>query len=249
LHLQRGGSNLQISHSLMYGNMGQQLKMGDAGVAFNNLIVGNCNALRQDIPGTPAGYNSRLSNFCRANDVAVLLAVNDGGVTTRYLYNTLYTAGNIGVGVTTLGPCTSTCYLDYQNNVFVGFLNNAENGYPGGGRNDYPTPIFFDSGQILSAPGSAFTNNVTFHPRSNWTCPQISWTEQNAVCAAPGLVDETFHLYGFGNMSPVDSHSAVVGRATPIPLVKDDIVGNPRSTTTPTIGAYEMRSTLQELPK
>ncbi len=239
LHLEGGGSTMTITNSLMYGNMGQQLKMGAAGTAVNNLIVGNCNALRQAIPGTPAGYNSRLSDFCRASDVPVVMAVSDGGLTTRYFFNTLYAANSIGVEVTTSGPCTTTCFLQYENNIFLGFENNAQNGYPDGGSLKFPTPIFFDNAQILSASGSRFTNNASFNFRDSWTCPKTDFNEQNAICTDPGLADETFHLYGFGNMTVAGSNSAVVGHAAPLSFVTTDFLGHPRSATAPTIGAIE----------
>jgi hypothetical protein len=239
LHLQGNGSTLSISDSLAYGNMGQQLKMGAAGSAINNLFVGNCNALRQAIPGTPSGYNSKLGDFCRAADVPVVVSVSDGGLTTKYLNNTLYTANSIGLEVTTNGPCTSTCYLQYENNIFLGFQNNAGNGYPSGGNGKFPTPIFFDSNSILGLPGSSFTNNLTFNARDTWPCPQTSWNEKNAVCVDPGLVDETFHLYGFGNMSPGSGSSIVVGKGIDITGVLTDFSNSTRSTTAPTIGAYE----------
>ena len=240
LHLQGNGSTLSISDSLAYGNMGQQLKMGAAGSAISNLFVGNCNALRQAIPGTPSGYNAKLSDFCRAADVPVVVAVGDGGLTTKYINNTLYTANSIGVEVTTNGPCTTTCFFQYENNIFLGFQNNAADGYPGGGSGQFPTPIYFDSGvSVLGLSGSSFTNNLTFHARDNWTCPQTAWNEKNAICVDPGLVDETYHLYGFGNMSPASASSIVVGKGIAIPGVLIDFSNNTRSTTAPAIGAYE----------
>ena len=239
LHLQGNGSTLSITDSLAYGNMGQQLKVGTAGTAINNVIVGNCNALRQAIPGTPSGYNSKLSDFCRAADVPVVVAVSDGGLTTKFLNNTLYTANNIGVEVTTNGAsCTSSCFFQYENNIFLGFQNNAANGYPSGGNGRFPTPIYFDSNQILSVSGSSFTNNLTFNARDNWSCPQSAWNEQNAICADPGLVDETFHLYGFGNMSP-GSSSVVLGWGASISGLLTDFTNSLRSTTAPAIGAIE----------
>jgi hypothetical protein len=240
LHLQGNGSTLSISNSLAYGNMGQQLKMGAAGTAIDNLFVGNCNALRQAIPGTPSGYNANLSDFCRAADFPVLVAVSDGGLTSKYINNTLYTANNIGVEVTANGTCTTTCFLQFENNIFLGFQNTAVNGYPNGGNGRFPTPIFFDSGpQILSSPGSTFTNNLTFNQRDNWPCPQTAWNEQKAICADPGLVDETYHLYGFGNMSPANASSIVIGKGIAIPGILTDYSNSTRSTTSPTIGAYE----------
>ena len=238
LHLQGNGSTLSISDSEAYGNMGQQLKIGAAGTATNNLFVGNCNALRQAIPGTPSGYNSKLSDFCRASDVPVVVAVADGG-TTKYLNNTLYTANNIGLEVTPDGSCTTSCYLQYENNIFLGFQNDAANGYPSGGNGRFPTPIYFDANNVFGLSGSSFSNNLTFNPRDNWACPQTGWNEQNAVCEDPGLVDETFHLFGIGNMSPSGSSSVVLGRGIALPGLLTDFVNGLRSTISPTIGAYE----------
>jgi hypothetical protein len=224
----------------MYGNMGQQLKMGSAGTAINNVIVGNCNALRQSIPGTPSGYNAKLSDFCRASDVPVLMSVGDSA-TTRYINNTLYTPNSIGVEVA--GSC-SACSLQYENNIFLGFQNNAANGYPGGGSGKFPTPIYFDDGSSAFAnAGSLFTNNLTFNARDNWSCPQTDWGEQNAICADPGLVDETLHLYGYGNMSPAGASSIAVGKGAVITGVTTDYSNATRSTSAPTIGAYETTST------
>ncbi len=244
LHLQGGSSSLLLGHSLAYGNMGQQIKMGASGLGVNNLIVGNCNALRQAIPGTPAGYNSRLSLFCRAGDTPVVLSVSDTGIDTTFIYNTIYSANGIAVEVSQFGTCTTTCFLDYENNILLGFRNAPENGYPGGGTGDPPTPIYFDTGDPSAIVNSnKFTNNVTFNVRGDWACPHTQWNEQNAVCSDPGLVDETFHLYGFGDMSVASPNSTVVGKADPLTYISDDIAEATRSTTAPTIGAYEGKAT------
>ncbi len=64
LHLIGNGSSMTVTRTLAYSNMGQQIKVGGAsGTAMNNIIVTNCNAMRQAIPGTPAGYNNNLSDF------------------------------------------------------------------------------------------------------------------------------------------------------------------------------------------
>jgi Chitobiase/beta-hexosaminidase C-terminal domain len=244
LHLEGANSALFVDDSLMYANMGQQLKVGSAGTAVNNLIVGNCNALRVAIPGTPAGYNARLSNFCRAADVAVVLSVSDVFIPTIFYYNTIYSANSIAVEVqpSAISGCTTSCFMWYVNNIFLGFANNAANGYPSGGTGRFPTPIFFTSGtQVLSAPLSRFTNNLTFHARDNWPCPQVAWGEQDAVCADPGLVDERYPLYTYENMSPATETSNVIGKAVPVILVPTDYIGATRSLTAPTIGAIEGR--------
>ncbi len=244
LHLQGGNTTLLIGNSLTYGNMGQQIKMGASGLGVNNLIVGNCNALREAIPGTPAGYNSRLSLFCRAGDTPVVLSVSDTGINTTFIYNTIYSANNIAVEVSQFGNCTTSCVLDYENNILIGFKNAPENGYPGGGSGGFPTPMYFDTGDPSAlSKGNKFTNNLTFNVRSDWECPHTAWNEQNAICADPGLVDETWHLYGFGDMSVASSNSAVVGKANPISYASDDISEANRSATAPTIGAYEGKAT------
>ena len=80
LHINGAGSSMTVTHTLAYGNMGQQIKVGGAaGTMISDQVVTNCNALRQAIPGTPAGYNTHLSDFCRAADAGILLTVNNHG--------------------------------------------------------------------------------------------------------------------------------------------------------------------------
>ncbi len=246
LHVNGPGSSVSITNTLAYGNMGQQIKVGAVGSAINNLIVGNCNALRQGIPGTPSGYNSKLSDFCRAADTAAVISVGDGAV-TRFINNTVYSANNVALEVSTAGSCTSSCFMQYENNIFLGFLNSAANGYPSGGNGRYPAPIFFDDHPVLSLSGSSFTNNLTWNPKDSWSCPQTSWNEQNAICADPGLADETYHLYGYGNMSPASASSIVVGKGISISGLTTDILNNTRSGN-PTLGAYDATASSASLP-
>ena len=91
LHLTGTGSSMTITRVLAYGNMGQQIKVGGAsGTAVNNIIFTNCNALRQAIPGTPAGYNSNLSDFCRASDTGVEVTVGKGTTFNLRLQHNLF---------------------------------------------------------------------------------------------------------------------------------------------------------------
>jgi hypothetical protein len=242
LHLVGNGSSMTITRTLDYGNMGQQIKVGgESGTAINNVIVGNCFALSEAIPGTPAGFNSKLTNFCRASDVPVNISVSNGNTLT-FVDNTLYTANTIGVEVECdqyAGACNSTALVDYRNNIFVGFTDNAAHGNPyGQGQN--PTPIYIGDSlpsgvNPFKNPGSHFSNNVTYGQRSNWTCPADG--ETNATCGDPGLVDETWYLYGYGNMTP-KSGSVVIGSGVSIPGVSVDYLGATRNSP-PAIGAYE----------
>ena len=213
LHLIGSGSSMTITRVLAYGNMGQQIKVGGAsGTATNNLLVTNCNALRQAIPGTPSGYNSKLGDFCRAADTGIEATVG-ANTTLTFDANTIYSASSTGIEIDcdgSKGLCDSTSKVDFRNNIFVGFLNNKADGYPSGGTGDYSNPIYNGTGtNPFTNAGSLYSNNVTYHANSNWKCPAKG--ETKAICADPHLVDETWHLYGYGNMAPVSGSRTVVG--------------------------------------
>jgi len=239
LHLIGSGSSVTVTRTQAYGNMGQQIKVGGAsGTAINNLIVTNCNAMRQSIPGTPEGYNSRLSDYCRAADTGIVLKV---GPQTRltYDFNTLYSASATAIEIdcdTTNGPCNATSTIDFRNNIFVGFLNNKADGYPSGGTGGYSNPVYNGAGiDFFGNSGSLFTNNFTFHPSSAWTCPADH--ELAGVCGDPGLTDETWHVYGAPDMTPGPS-SPTVGAGVAIPGITLDYAGVARPSS-PTIGGLQ----------
>jgi hypothetical protein len=201
LHIGGNGSVMTVSHTLAFGNMGQQIKVGGAeGRVLDNVIYTSCNALRQPIPGTPAGYNSKLSDFCRAADTGVVVTVNDGS-TTQFERNTLLSAATTAIQVSVNSSCkTDTCLIQQRDNIFVGFDSNKETGYvPGSG--DFSNPIYLgpDAARAYRSPGSSFEHNVTFHARSNWRCPAKFLNERSALCGDPHLVDESWHNYGYGN--------------------------------------------------
>jgi hypothetical protein len=242
LHLTGTGSSMTVTRTLAYGNMGQQIKVGGAqGTAISNVIVGSCNALRNAIPGTPSGYNSKLSDFCRAADTALVMSFGKGS-TTVYQFNTIYAANSTAVEFncdTTGGACDSTSLVDFRNNIFLGFLNNTANGYPSGSTGDYSSPIYV-SGSVnpFRNPGSLNENNVTYRPKSNWTCPSSYLEEASAGCGDPGLTDETWHVYGYPDATPVSGTGDVIGAGVAIPGVTLDYNGQTRSIP-PSIGAIE----------
>jgi hypothetical protein len=240
LHLTGAGSSMTITRTLAYGNMGQQLKNGgNSGSILNSVIIGNCNALRSAIPGTPTGYNSRLSDFCRAADEGILLSVQAGS-TTRFDGNTVYAANVSGIYVVSGGTYDSTASIDFRDNIFLGFVNNPTTGYVNGGSGYYSTPLDLDPSVpgLMTNPGTQYSHNATFPttPTSRWSCPQTG--ESNAVCSNSGLVDQTWHIYGYGNVAPSPSSSAVIGAGVSIPVLATDYTGFVR-TVTPSIGAYE----------
>ena len=202
LHIGGTGSSMTVAHVLAYGNMGQQVKVGGAaGTLLDNRIVTNCNALRQRIPGTPPGYNANLSDFCRAADTGVLVTVNDQ-VPLRFRSNVIYSASLTAVEVEcATAECTSAAKIDFRDNTFIGFRNDKASGYPNGGRGDFSNPIYLGTTtNPFKNAGSVYSGNVTFHPVDEWKCPAAG--ETRAVCGDPHRVDETWHLYGYGDMSP-----------------------------------------------
>ncbi|MDQ2833205.1 MAG: hypothetical protein M3Y50_05540 [Acidobacteriota bacterium] len=203
LHVTGEGSSVTVTRTLAYGNMGQQIKVGGAkGIVTNNQIVTNCNALRQNIPGTPAGYNSRLSDFCRAADAGVLLTVRDGSMTV-FENNILYSASATALEVDIHSSCsTGTCLIRQRNNIFIGFLNSAANGYIGGGSGQYSNPLYVQEGaKAYSNQGSSFDGNTTYHPSKSWSCPALQFHETRAKCGDPHLKNESWPLYGYGDMT------------------------------------------------
>jgi hypothetical protein len=242
-HIRGPGSSMTVTRGLAYGNMGNQYKVGGAlPIIQNSLIVGNCGALHTAIPGTPAGYNTQLSNFCRAGNTAVLMELPPG-TTSLFEYNTVYSDGNIGLEMDPFdaGPAwAGTELFKYVNNTFLGFFN------AGHGSNSNPIYSIAAGGGNSSAniaplyhAGSQWSNNSYLNAGS-WTCPMPG--ESAAVCADPGLVDETYHVYGFGNMAPSSGASAVVGAGVTIAGIPTDYNGATRPNP-PAIGALQLAST------
>ena len=239
LHLVGNGSSMTISRVNAFGNMGQQLKVGGAaGSIVNSVITGNCMAMAHPIPGTPAGYNKYLGDFCRAADTAVVLTVGNGSM-TRYAFNTLYTANATGFEIdcdSTNGRCGSTALIDFRNNVFVGYTNNAATGYnPGNGNNASPTYQGAGVNPMLN-PGSFYSNNLTFRPKATWPCGRDQG-ETNSLCVDPQLVNEAYPGYDFADVTPSNS-SPVQGAGTAIAGITTDFNGLVRKAV-PSIGAIE----------
>lgn len=251
LHLTGDGASMTITRVNAFGNMGQQIKVGGAaGTAINNVLTTNCNALRQAIPGTPLGYNTNLSDFCRAGDTGLLLTTGKGS-TLIFDFNTTYSASSTSIEVdcdTFAGACDSTSLIDFRNNVWLGFLNNTANGYPGGGSGDYSNPIYNTvSPNPFANVNSYYANNATYNWRSVWSCPMttsgyLGANESNALCVDPQLTNETWPLYGYDNVIPL-SGSPVINSGVAISGITNDFAGNPRPTppnSNPTRGAYEL---------
>ncbi len=240
LHLVGAGSSMTITRVNAFANEGQQIKIGGGhGVAQNNLITTNCNAILQAIPGTPAGFNSKLGNQCRAADTGILLTVLKGA-TTVFDNNTVYSASATGIEVecdTSAGACDQSSLIDFRNNIFIGFMNNPADGYItayDSGTGDYSNPLYDGTGLWpFTLPGSSFANNIIYHPKSNFNCAATG-----QLCVDPQLTDETWHNYGYANATPVAS-SPAIGKGLSLSTVLTDLNGIVRAGV-PTIGAIEV---------
>jgi hypothetical protein len=195
LHIGGAGSSMTVTHSLAFGNMGQQIKVGGAAATMiGNHIVGNCRAMSHEIPGTPAKYNERLGLFCRAGDTAVLINVPDAQPAI-FQDNIIYSNNHVALEVEYPGDPSPKAAIKYDNNIFIGFPNSE-------GEN--PSPIYSNSDlKMFTNPGASFSNNVTYRPRRNWKCPATSLHETGGSCSSPHLKDETWHEYGHGDFTRI----------------------------------------------
>ena len=234
LHIGGPGSTMTDTRVLAFGNMGQQLKVGGATATIqNSVIVGNCEAMSQAIPGTPSGYNANLDLFCRAGNTAVVVNTTPGDPAI-FQDNTLYSGGYIGLEVEyATADQGSTNTLKYNNNIFVGFYNSNH------GQNS--TPIYSNTDlKMLTNPGASWTNNDYYGYGSSWTCPATG--ESAVLCVSPDLTDMTYHTYGYGNVAPASTSSPVVGAGVTITGLTTDYNGTTRANS-PTIGACETTAT------
>lgn len=236
LHQTGPGSSTTITRVLAYGNMGEQLKNGgQSGITQNNVVFTNCYAMNSPIPGFPTGYNTHISDFCRAGNNGLLMSVGKGS-TLKVDNNTVFSINNsVGWLVQcdpSAGACDSTSLVDWRNNIFIA-VGNGNNGSPA-------TYIYLDGTlngvNPFTNTGSIFANNDTFDPI--WGCPATALNETNALCVDPKLTDETTHLYGYGNLTPL-SGSPVIGAGQAVAGITTDFNTVTRPTP-PSIGAIEL---------
>ena len=177
-HVDTGSHTLRITNSLSYGNNGGQFKWGPNFlhvVFLNNVAVGNCLRLSQPLPGTPAGYNAHLGDFCRAND-AISFNFRQGG-TVLMVNNTFLNYSQTTFDIGCWDESCSRSVLAFRNNLVLGMENPATfklGGKPGG-----PGGFYMDKpiGHIDRA------HNLFFGMR-NVRC------ESTEICADPKLINE-----------------------------------------------------------
>jgi hypothetical protein len=238
LHATGAGSTTTADRILAYGNMGNQIKIGSDGgsTITNNVIFSNCNAMAGTIPGTPSGYNAMLSDFCRADDEAIIVSMNDGSTST-VAGNTIYgfragtrvnSWGDLG-GIVCTGTCTIGDRIIYADNIVVGFDPNHTGRFPA----QYSLQEAVFPANPFTNPGSIYTHNLAYHVSSS--CPDKG--ETHALCMAPQLKELTWPRYGTSDVRPSAS-SNVIAAGIGLAAMTEDYAGTRRANP-PSIGAYE----------
>ena len=233
LHIQGTGSTITANRILAYGNMGNQVKMGSQGILTNSQIIGNCFAMQNAIPGTPSGFNSRLTDYCRSSNEATIMTVDDTFTAPSiFSFNTIlqgdYGAGGDATGIVCQTSCSSGYGIVYRNNIIYGF--NVSGGTP----NRYA--LNPGSMSPMTQPSSAYSNNLAFGVSNSGGCPDVG--ETNTLCVAPQIATSTWPVYGTSSLLPTSGSANVVGAGVTCCSTTKDYSGVTRPNP-PSIGANE----------
>jgi hypothetical protein len=225
LHIK--GSQISVTNSVSYGNMGQQWKMGTmTQVLFqNNLTVNNCSRMSAPMPGAADRYNRYLSLYCRAGGDGIVFSVEDGG-TYVFQHNSYAGYGGASYDITCDVSC-SKANIIYQNNLSIGYKD------PTSGK---LSALFY----LTDVPSSVFStrdHNIYYNMRG--ICP-MNLTER---CPDPKIVGMP-EWHGEASLDGINFHltSASPARGAGIanagPKTDFDGVARPDGSA-PDIGAFQ----------
>jgi hypothetical protein len=114
-----------------------------------------------------------------------------------FQHNIVFSNNHVALELEYVGDPSPKASIKYDDNIFVGFPNSEGH---------YPSPIYSTTDlKMLTNSGASFTNNVTYHPKSDWQCPATSLRETGGSCKAPHLKDVTWHPYGYGDVTLLKS--------------------------------------------
>jgi len=224
------GSQIKVTNSESYGNMGQQWKLGPMqSVVFqDNLTIHNCNRMSAAIPGAPSGYNEYLSLFCRAAGDGFAMGMIDGGTYT-FQNNSFVGYGDTTYDIECNGTGTcDTASIIFQNNLHIGYTNPFDGETPG---------IFYFGNGASTSNFTQRDHNIFFNFRTG--CPT---GYANETCGDPLITSEP----AFTSEASLDSVNFLLQSSSPavkagvqIPGLTLDYGGNVFSNP-PSIGAYEL---------
>jgi hypothetical protein len=92
-------STVIVTNSVAFGNMGGSIKIGAENIAtrYNNTLMNNCQRMHDPITGAQTGYNTNLSDFCRAAGDQTPLSF----MTTAQFIGSAYAVGTAVTGTDT----------------------------------------------------------------------------------------------------------------------------------------------------
>ena len=242
--LHTSGSNITVTTSSFYGNMGQQLKLGPMAstTASNNLFLTNCKRMSADIAGAPTGWNAGLSDFCRAQAGVVMVQRGDKGGGGTYTWVNNDFLGYAGDAMFESGVCTDTYVyapttdcttpnIVFQNNLMVGYPYVVQTYHYG----ELPPPgTDGDSRPRFKT----VDHNIYYSMRS---CP----SETGSSCANPFLKSEPHSKSGVPdaetvfdtvNFALTAASANAIGKGVVVPGLLTDFLGVSRGSSS-TIGA------------
>jgi hypothetical protein len=233
LHANGCGTNVTVEHVLFYANMGNQVKSGVTETYMNNIIINNTFAMCDEaIPGTPKGYNSRLTSCGRAGNEAFIINVNKGSI-ARVIGNTFFCSGGHqggDCGGITSGSCTDgTCGLDFRNNIQLGFVVAPGTELPSRFTDSSGAP-----GGIFAQAASKISNNVCTGMRGAGCSVSV---EKNSIFTTPMIKQTTWALWGFPDVRLGGTGTDISAAGVAIEGMTTNFAGAPR-TNPPSIGAY-----------
>jgi len=233
---------LLIENSESYGNMGAQWKWNNTPNStttfINNLTIGNCARLAEQIPGAPQSYDlktglrgSYLSDYCRAG-------ANTFAISTQQNSRVLF-ANNTMVDDTGLvfllscgtvknhpsGLCGTTPFV-FTSNIFLGYYHSGSE----------PPGLFYPDDRSIKVTAN---HNIEYGYRSG-----TGETCRDNICSDPRLQNEP-PQQGWKNQTFLDnfnflptSDSPAKGHGTAATAATGDYYGNARPNP-PSIGAIE----------
>lgn len=258
---------VNVSDSVMEGNMGQALKIGQAFQSVriaNNLIMSNGYRMGSPIAGAPSGFNANLTDFCRAGPGNVRTVGNEETVTDYG--NTYINSCSVGmvIGcsntqiVQSPTAATGTCpnsVVSFKDDIIIGYRDNTDDANAG------KTFFYLGTGAPYYSgnPVGTFTRDHNIYDRPSWQYPTYAntnfgigttetATNEIAASAASVLNAQPTGYDSTWSPSELDGIDISLGSASPAKWVGIALSGNTADFTgasyhaPPSMGAMEYGS-------
>jgi hypothetical protein len=232
-----------FTNSFGAGNEGAPAKFGNADIGSfaNNILIANCNSLLAFDPNKPPDFNQYLSMPCRAGDALPIgtRMWSQYTVSNNTWESTFSTfvddACDDGAGCTAL---PSISRFNFQNNIFLGFLDSNTPSYSGS------LPAIYCGGSCNGTNNTnanwQWLNNMGFNIRNSPTGTGNQWsTDPLVVTKIPDIASFAAEVNALTFDMHLTSSSPAIGAGVQNAYVPTtDFAGNTRPNP-PSIGAYE----------